>query len=89
MAVTYPFKITTLGGVRFEGDVVSVVAPGAEGVVGVLANHAPMVCATVPGVVVVRDENGTQSFRTDEGTLQVKEKAAVLLVGVADPVKAV
>lgn len=87
MAATFPFKITTMLGVRFEDDVVSVVAPGIEGLVGILANHAPMVNATVDGIVTVQDAAGrTHSFEVDEGTLEVKEAAAVLLVGRADPV---
>jgi len=86
MANSYPFKITTMLGVRFEDDVTSVVAPGIEGQVGILANHAPMVCATVGGKVTVQDAAGrAHSFEVDEGTLEVKETSAVLLVGYANP----
>lgn len=84
-STSYPFKITTMLGVAYEGDVLSVVVPATEGEVGILANHAPMICATQPGKVTVRDAGGRETaFEVGEGTLEVKEKSSVLLVGFAN-----
>jgi len=84
---SYPFKITTMLGVAFEGDVQSVVIPATEGQVGILAGHAPMICATLPGKVSLRDPAGREtSYEVGEGTLEVKEASTVLLVGFANEV---
>jgi len=80
---SYSFKITTMLGVAYEGSVESVVAPAIEGQVGILAGHAPMICATRPGKVTVRSGANTTTFEVGEGTLEVKEKSTVLLVGFA------
>lgn len=88
MAATYPFKITTMLGVAFEGTIESVTAPAVEGQVGILAGHAPMICATRAGKITVREAGGREmTFEVDEGTLEVKESSAVLLTGYANPVR--
>jgi F-type H+-transporting ATPase subunit epsilon len=45
-----------------EQEVTSVVAPGVEGYLGVLAGHAPMVAALRPGMVEYLDGIGTRHF---------------------------
>lgn len=46
----------------FSGDVEAVVVPGTEGEFTVLKDHAPMISAMKPGVVVI-DENPTKKLR--------------------------
>ncbi len=66
----------------FSGEIVSLVAPGELGYIGILANHAPLVTTLVPGNVTWRDASGgTQTMRsTGEGMLEVQHNEAKLLL---------
>ena len=66
----------------FSGEIVSLVAPGELGYIGILANHAPLVTTLVPGNVTWRDPAGsTQTLRsTGEGMLEVQHNEAKLLL---------
>ena len=66
----------------FSGSVVSVVAPGADGELGVLANHIPMVAGLKAGVATVRLADGKLLyFAVDGGVLGVQKNGARLLTG--------
>ena len=66
----------------FSGDVVSLVAPGELGYLGILTNHAPMVVTLGPGKVTFRDPSGvTQVMQSlGDGLLEVQKNQAVLLL---------
>ena len=66
----------------FSGEIVSLVAPGELGYIGILANHAPLVTTLVPGNVTWRDPSGSaQTLRsTGEGMLEVQHNEAKLLL---------
>ncbi len=65
----------------FTGMVVSLVAPGTIGSLGVLANHAPLMTTLVPGKMTFRDPSGaTQVLQsTGGGFLDVGGNRAILL----------
>ena len=66
----------------FVGPVISVVAPGADGELGVLANHIPMVAGLKMGVATVRLANEKiLYFAVDGGVLGVQKKGVRLLTG--------
>jgi F-type H+-transporting ATPase subunit epsilon len=44
--------------VEFDGDVESLVAPGEDGYLGVLANHAPLLTTLKDGSLTFRPHNG-------------------------------
>lgn len=61
-------------------DVRSIVAPGSEGYLGVLSNHAPLITALMPGILSVVDENGHESFYAlSGGFLEVSGNVATIL----------
>ena len=45
-----------------EDQIVSVVAPGAEGYFGVLAGHVPLIAALKPGILEYQDVHGQRHF---------------------------
>ncbi len=51
----YALTVVTPEEVFFEQDVVSLIAPGSEGYLGVLTDHAPLITALVPGKLTVKD----------------------------------
>jgi F-type H+-transporting ATPase subunit epsilon len=46
---TFSFKVLTPNRKAFDGDVLSIVAPGGAGYLGVLANHAPLITTVQTG----------------------------------------
>ena len=66
----------------FAGSAVSVVVPGADGELGVLANHIPMVAGLKAGVATVRLADGKiLYFAVDGGVLGVQKNGVRLLTG--------
>ena len=64
----------------FEMDARSIIAPGSEGYLGVLSNHAPLITALRPGILSVRDEKGDESFYSiSGGFLEVSSNIATIL----------
>ena len=80
----YPVELVTPEGVAFEGDAQMLVAPGAAGQLGVLANHAPLVSLLDAGRGADHRRRGRcTAFAVDDGFLQVRENRALVLVGEA------
>jgi F-type H+-transporting ATPase subunit epsilon len=79
VAATYHLKILTPSATVLDEDVVSVVASGEAGYLGVLANHAPILTTLKHGTLKVKFEDGEKWFRVDGGILRVAANSAVLL----------
>ena len=79
MAATYHLRILTPSATVLDEDVVSVIAPGEAGYLGVLANHAPILTTLQRGTLQVKLENGEKWFRVEGGILRVAANSAVLL----------
>jgi len=47
-------EVVSVERVVFSGDADMVIAPGIEGVLGILPHHAPLMTALVPGEVIIR-----------------------------------
>ena len=81
---TFTLSIITPDGHVFEGQASSLVAPGEEGYIGILADHAPMVCSLKPGVLTLKDaEDKTSLFAVGEGVLEVQNNLVSLLADCA------
>ena len=79
-AATYQFKMLTPNRTAFEGEVVSVTAPGGAGYLGILAHHAPLITTLLAGDLTLRTPDGeTQRFRIGPGLLKVANNEAVVL----------
>ncbi|HQH72869.1 MAG TPA: ATP synthase F1 subunit epsilon [bacterium] len=80
MAATYPLRIITHEETVFEGDVESLIAPGALGSLGILAHHAPLLTTLTEGKMTIRDAQGRPHlFRVKGGILEVSRNHAVVL----------
>ncbi|UCH83210.1 MAG: F0F1 ATP synthase subunit epsilon [Candidatus Latescibacterota bacterium] len=79
-APTYRFTILSPKARILDDDVVSIVAPGEAGYLGVLANHAPLVSTMKEGDLKVTWPDGKEKmFRIGGGILRVAHNTAVLL----------
>lgn len=76
------YQLTVLSPVKtlLDARVESVVAPGSEGYLGVLANHAPLITVLIPGKLTVRFADGaTRVYAISGGFLEVSDNRAVIL----------
>jgi len=77
---TYKFKMLTPNRTAFDGDVVSVTAPGGAGYLGILAHHAPLITTLLAGDLSLRTKDGnTHRYRIGPGLLKVANNEAVVL----------
>jgi len=82
----YTLTIVTPEEVVFEDEVVSIVAPGSEGYLGVLTDHAPLITALVPGKLTVKGKEGKeQIFCVSGGFLEVSDNVATVLADAVEP----
>ncbi|MGD8412619.1 MAG: hypothetical protein PVF33_00215 [Candidatus Latescibacterota bacterium] len=80
MANTFSFKVLTPNRCEIDEVVVSIVAPGTDGYLGVLANHAPLITTLRAGDLKVRYEGDREShFDIGPGILKVADNVAILL----------
>ncbi len=76
----YQLIIVTPEEVFFEQEVVSLIAPGSEGYLGVLTDHAPLITALVPGKVTVKDQAGKELiYAVGGGFLEVFKNQVTIL----------
>ena len=77
---SFKLKVVTPDRVFFEGDTVSVTAPGTVGYLGILKNHAPLVTTLGKGNLSFRDEAGkTRAFKVESGFLEVFKNRVLVL----------
>lgn len=61
-------------------SVTSMVVPGVEGYLGVLANHAPMMAELAPGKIQIKEPDGKKGIIViSGGFLDVKDNKAIIL----------
>ncbi len=76
-------SLVTPEGPAFEGDVEMLVVPGADGEIGVLARHAPLVALLNAGSTRVyrdRSSGDVLEFATGPGFFKVEQDRALALV---------
>jgi F-type H+-transporting ATPase subunit epsilon len=56
----YLLTIVTPEDIFYEQKVASLIAPGSEGYLGVLTDHAPLITALVPGKLTVKDDKNQE-----------------------------
>src|ERR1051326_6966186 len=67
-----------------EDGVDMVVAPGAEGVVGILPRHAPLLTTLLPGIVRIKKSGAEEAMAVGGGFLQVARDQVLILADTAE-----
>lgn len=82
MAKTFHLTVAKVGENLFDGEAVSVVLPGAEGVFTVLANHEAFVSPLRPGEIRIKTEAGEEQVieLTGQGLAEVSANQATVLL---------
>jgi F-type H+-transporting ATPase subunit epsilon len=80
---TFSVSLVTPEGPAFEGDVEMLVVPGADGEIGVLARHAPLIALLNAGSTRIyrdRSSGDVVEFATGPGFFKVEQDRALALV---------
>ena len=76
----YLLTIVTPEEIFYENEVTSLIAPGSEGYLGVLTNHAPLITGLVPGKLTVKDVNNEEvNFAISGGFMEVFKNQVTIL----------
>jgi len=79
----FPISVVTPEGPAFEGDVEMLIVPGADGEIGVLARHAPLVALLNAGSTRIyrdRASDDVVEFATGPGFFKIEQDRALALV---------
>ena len=71
----------------FEGDVDSILLPGAGGEMGILPKHAPVLTTLKYGVVKVRMEGKEELFTVAGGVAEVQPSIVTILADAAENIE--
>jgi len=79
---TFDVSLVTPDGPVFEGEAEMLIVPGADGEIGVLARHAPLVAMLKAGStrVHIRRDDDVHEFATGPGFFKVEQDRALALV---------
>jgi F-type H+-transporting ATPase subunit epsilon len=87
MMASFKLEVVTPDRAVLDEPVESLVVPAFEGYLGVLANHAPLLCVIRPGEVSVISGGKTRRFAVGSGFLEVGGNRAILLADLIEPVE--
>jgi F-type H+-transporting ATPase subunit epsilon len=71
----------------FEGNVDMVIAPGVEGDMGILPNHAPLLSALRLGILKVRMQGREEVFTIAGGVIEIQPEIVTVLADAAENVR--
>lgn len=78
-------EIVTVERLLYSDDVDMVVAPGIEGVLGILPDHTPLLTALAHGELIVRKEGEEElSFAISGGYMDVQPRKVTVLADAAE-----
>ena len=76
---TIRLEVTTAERQVFADDVNVVIAPGIEGVLGILPHHAPLMTMLIPGELAVRKDNEEIFLAVTGGFLEIRPDKVIVL----------
>src|SRR5256714_13880545 len=79
-----PLRVVSVERSLFEGDVDFIVANGADGELGVLPRHAPLMTILKPGALKIRQGGQEQLLFVGGGFLEVLPDRVTVLADVAE-----
>ncbi|MEE9513734.1 MAG: ATP synthase F1 subunit epsilon [Anaerolineales bacterium] len=79
-------EIVTQDRALYEGEADIVIAPGSEGELGILPNHAPLLTTLEFGVLIGRHQGQEEAFAIAGGILEVRPDVITVLADVGERV---
>ena len=77
---TIDFRIVTLEGLIYEGEIDKVTIPTTSGEITVLANHAPMVSVLKAGELAVHKSDHTVGMAVSGGIIEIRPDSEVYIM---------
>ena len=65
----------------FTGEASSIIAPGSDGSLGILDNHAPLISSLKEGEIKLTTPEGEKSFDVKGGVIEVLNNKVIILAG--------
>ena len=65
----------------FTGEASSIIAPGSDGSLGILDNHAPLISSLKEGEIKLTTSEGEKSFNVNGGVIEVLNNKVIILAG--------
>lgn len=85
MEATHQVVLLTPEKTLLETEIVSLIAPGSEGFLGILAHHAPLITGLAPGPVTLTLPGGRKEvYCVSGGFLEVSKNRTVILADAAE-----
>ena len=84
---TFRLEIVTAERMFFSEEVNAVVAWGAEGQLGILPHHAPLMTMLQPGDLLIRRDNEEQYLAISGGFLEVRPDKVIILADACERVE--
>jgi F-type H+-transporting ATPase subunit epsilon len=82
--VPIPVRVVSVEASLFEGEADFVLATGAEGELGILPNHAPLLTTLKPGPLRIDSEGKSEVIFVGGGFLEVLPERVTVLADVAE-----
>ena len=79
-----PVRVVSVEASLFEGDADFILCRGADGELGILPNHAPLLAVLRPGELVVRSEGDEERLFVGGGFVEVLPDRVTVLADVAE-----
>ncbi|MGB2896449.1 MAG: ATP synthase F1 subunit epsilon [Anaerolineales bacterium] len=79
-------EIVTQDRSLYEGEADIVIAPGSEGELGILPNHAPLLTTLEFGILIVKHQGQEEAFTIAGGILEVRPDVITVLADVGERV---
>jgi F-type H+-transporting ATPase subunit epsilon len=80
-------EIVSQDRIVFQGDADIVVLPGAEGEMGILPNHSPLLTVLQYGIITVRSKGNEENFTVAGGVAEVQPDQVTVLADAAENVE--
>lgn len=77
----YHLQVVTPEQVVFDDEVMAFIAPGEEGYLGVLTDHAPLLASLKTGILNITDKYNKKSYyKVSAGFLEVNHNKASIII---------
>jgi F-type H+-transporting ATPase subunit epsilon len=81
----FRLSVVTTEKIIYEEDVVSIIAPGSVGYLGIMTSHAPIITSLRPGKLTVKDGSGNEiNFAVSGGFLENSNNVCTVLADSAE-----
>ena len=84
-----PTRVVALGGTLYDGACDFIVARGADGELGILPRHAPLITTLKPGPLMLRSQRQERLLFIEGGFLEVLPERVTVLADAGEPAEAI